>query len=95
MTRSNRMKFRLEILKLSCNISLSNEGLKSPFYSQQAIWSLEWIRERFNDSLKIQNLQAWLGGKSFYQELLFSASKFRRLLQPLLLRYMAEILQVI
>ena len=42
-----------EIFKLSWNISLSNKGLKSPFYSQQAIWALKCIRERRNDSLKI------------------------------------------
>ena len=54
MTQSNRMKFRLEIFKLSWNISLSiNKGLKSPFYSWQAIWALKCIRERFNNSLKI------------------------------------------
>ena len=42
-----------EKFKLSWNISLSKKGLKSPVYSQQAIWALKCIRERFNDSLKI------------------------------------------
>ena len=50
---SIQILLNFEIFRLSWNISLSNKGLKSPFYSQQAIWALKCIRERFNDSLKI------------------------------------------